>query len=157
MPEILTLEETKKRHKELWMWIAEETRKRKRKVMKWEFFLSHEEYETPDTYLCWCCKFAEDVQDIIKILSTLIPTECAFCPVKDWKENDFNGFTKLCNRGLYGDWWEVCKIDYEKAADLAEQIANLPFKKAFDITPEQAKMLRNKGFGEIYSIYEKER
>lgn len=149
---VLTIEETKKRYKEMWLWLAEETRRRKRVVEKEEFFLEHKEYDTP-LFNCWCCEFAKDTQNAISHLRLLLRLlDCDFCPIKDWQTKDL---AKSCTKGLYGKWLRALKKDdWQKAADLAERIANLPFKKAFDITPEQAKLLRDKGYGEIYSTEE---
>lgn len=147
MQKILTLEETQRRHKELWTWLAKETRKRKGNVEKNEFFDISKANELP-IHSCWCCEFAREAKTLLKNHEHY---RCTLCPLKD-KEICEESF---CKCRAFNDWL-LC-TDWQKAADLAEQIANLPFKKAFDITPEQAKMLRDKGYGEIYSIYEKER
>lgn len=143
MDKILTLEETQRRHKELWMWIAEETRKRKEKVKKDDFFLKHNEYGIPQNF-CWCCEFGGR-----HCLDVNIEHCYILCPIEKWGEN-----AKYCFyvNSLYQLW--LNEQDWQKAADLAEQIANLPFKKAFDITLEQAKLLRDKGYGKIYSVEE---
>lgn len=143
MTRILTLKRTQKRHRELWMWIAEETRKRKEKVKKDDFFLKHKEYEIPDNF-CWCCEFDKQHSFTVKTNHCYI-----LCPIEKWGRN-----VKHCGdeSSPYRAWRK--ETDWRKSADLAEKIANLPFKKAFDITPEQAKLLRDKGFGKIYSVEE---
>lgn len=142
MDRILTLEETQRRHKELWMWLAEETRRIEKKADKQDFFLT-QDCEIPENF-CWCCKFVNQSYINVKTKSCYI-----LCPIKKW-----GGDAIYCvdKNSLYELWEE--ERDWQKAADLAEQIARLPFKKAFDITPEQAKTLRDKGYGEIYSTEE---
>lgn len=141
---VLTIEETQRRHKELWLWIAKETKRRKRKVYKYELL-----FECMSSYVpynsCWCCEFERAVSGLLDIISG-----CSnLCPIEEWGEN-----AKGCmyRNSLYELWRR--EKDWQKAAEIAEQIANLPFKKAFDITPEQAKLLRDKGFGGIYSVEE---
>lgn len=147
---VLTIEETKKRHKELWMWIAEETRRRKKKVRGNEYFLFHQEYEAP-IFSCWCCEFCSRISDILYGWCN-----CDLCPVDKWGDliegSVLCGYPCMEKGAIHLSFME--EKDWQKAAEIAEQIANLPFKKAFDITPEQAKMLRDKGFGDIYSVEE---
>ena len=147
MSEILTLEETQELHKELWTWIAEKSRERKRQVYKSEFF--HEMnhcFDSDPKNFCWCCEFSAAVKNVLDI------SFCKCCPVKNWQSK---GKDYPCETGLYESWRKASEIgDWKKAADLAKLIANLPFRKAFDITPEQAKLLRDKGYGEIYSVEE---
>lgn len=144
---VLTFEETKKRHKEMWMWIAKRTAKKREAIDKNQYFEKNGISDIPAGY-CYCCDFDIALRRDI----SLITQYCKLCPVKNWGGEKADNLPFPCNRGLYRDWCE--ETDWQKAADLAEQIANLPLKKAFDITPEQAKLLRDKGFGEIYSTEE---
>ena len=101
----MTREETIKKHRELWRWIADETRKRKRTVFK---------HENPDIMVerpfnnCWLCAYAND---------------CDTCPIK-WGENckdcadDGSPFVEWSNSGH----------DWKARAYYADIIAELPEK-----------------------------
>lgn len=109
----LTKSEAIANHRKMWRWIATQTRKQKRKVEKWEYF---EHFKIPKEEipysLCYCCEY--DVG------------YCQKCPV-NWGRK-FNG---CCDKDEYSDGqglfalWRVT-ADWQKAAHLAEQIAELP-------------------------------
>lgn len=98
-------------HRKMWRWIAETARKEKRYVTKEEAF---DHFGWPHVHdNCWCCAYVE---------------KCAHeknCPIA-WPDGDC-----FAKGSLYRDWlWLVIKLKedstYLRAADLAEQIANLP-------------------------------
>lgn len=147
MQKILTFEETQKRHRELWMWLAEETRKRKEKVEEWEFFQKHKQYETPNAN-SWCCKLSIRIN---KLLKDDYFSGCVYCPIDEDAWGD-----ERCYRGLY-DYWDT-REDWQEAAEIAEEIANLPFGGRLEnFTTEDLKKLSDAGYGEIYTRELKER
>ena len=102
---------TIREHRKLWNWIADETLKQRRRVMKEEYFEVHkEEYPIIPHEECWCCEYSRE-------------DDCSDCPI-DWgKDKDkFIG----CTHSLYRDWVTCCTNEYIKASQIARQIAELP-------------------------------
>ena len=98
-------------HKRLWNWIADKTLELKRKVGKEEYFeamgIPAEEIPENECYACEKCN-----------------VRCSNCPI-DWSP------TKLCffSESIYKDWRSCPDTDYETAAKLAREIANLPWRE----------------------------
>lgn len=140
---ILTLEKTQTGHKEQWFWIAVNTYASREKVKPEDFTAKNNLTLHNDMY---CCEFRKRV---IEFLEKYIPCE-RLCPLLNW------GYCQQdCHCvSLYQDFFQ--EPNFKFAADIAQSISDLPFKKAFNITPEDAKKLRDAGFGEIYSVYELE-
>lgn len=129
----------------MWTWISKEGKARKDTIWKGEYFVNKGiDFDEIPFGCCWCCQFD-------KIVGGLLGKQrCVLCPIEKWGENEE---TCIFGKSIYSIW---CKeTDWQKSADLAERIANLPFKKVFDITPKQAELLRKKGYGEIYSREER--
>lgn len=105
----LSKQETIKRHRQMWNWIADESLKQKRCVRKSEVF-EHFKWKKCWCY-CWCCEYSN--------------SECARCPIL-WL---------TCEKcvdpdSLYKEWINTChNNNYLKASELAKQIANLPERK----------------------------
>lgn len=107
------------KHRTMWHWIADETRKKKRKVTKKEYFDYHNiPYEDRPLNLCFCCEYDES-DDII-----VGRRRCEFCPI-DWC-NDWGN--KDCNvaGSLFKQWLACNDKDWKRAAKLADKIAELP-------------------------------
>lgn len=118
---MLTLEETMKRHKELWDWVANETEKRKHVVSKKEYFNAHPDLRVPYSY-CWLCSYAMEQLEGTDPFSQ----KCSHCPV-DWGEdpsilpcsnNPDSPYVKWAHTSIGNDW--------SRAAELAREIANIP-------------------------------
>ena len=111
---MMTKAEAISNHRKLWHWIAEETRKLKRKVKKSEYFKQNNIPNEPiPAYFCYCCEYAEQFRD-----------DCTYCSI-DWgnTENECS-----CSYGLYLRWNACNDEDWKRAADLADKIAEMPEK-----------------------------
>ena len=98
-------------HKRLWNWIADKTLELKRKGYKDEYFkamgIPAEEIPENECYACEECN-----------------VRCSNCPI-NWSPF----WDCLSNRSPFWEW-EFCKNeDYETAAALAREIANLPWRE----------------------------
>lgn len=96
-------------HRKMWHWIAETTRKEKRYVTKEEAF---DHFGWPHVPVnCWCCAYIEKCN------------HAENCPIAWPGGNCFAEGSPFCD-------WLVIKFEgdsaYLRAADLADQIANLP-------------------------------
>lgn len=109
---VLTKEEAIKRHRMMWNWIAYETLKRKRRVYKSEAVKHFGWNPCMMVADCWCCTYDHKDNQL----------GCKNCPVV-WPSEHCMDCT---GGGLFKKWSLTAPIDYEKAADLAYQIANLP-------------------------------
>lgn len=120
----LTKEEAVRRHRELWNKIAElctgEFRAYEIKYVALEALGYDDPIEFPES-MCWACEYA--TYNAIHLHRTNKGT-CCFCPIK-WK-------TELCHDigGEYDMWTRyIWDGNYEKAAEMARVIANLPENK----------------------------
>ncbi len=93
----------------MWRWIAEESVKREKVVMKMNYFKEHPEYKKLPMKLCWCCEYVGN-------------DACSKCPLV-WPDNIFCIFD---NKGLYKKW--ISETNYKKAAKYAREIAELEEK-----------------------------
>lgn len=110
---MLTKEQALENHRRLWRHIAEKTRAEKRRVNKREAFKDI----WGDVWVangCWCCKYDAQFDSY----------SCTHCPVM-WGNGKYDDC--WCDNSEYREWRNTCKDkDWEKAAELAEKIANLP-------------------------------
>ena len=126
----LTKEEAVRRHRELWNEIAELCTEShfsscgfsvfKIKSMALNALGYDDPIKFPDS-MCWACEYA--IYNAIYLRRTNKGI-CCFCPIK-WK-------TELCydKDGEYDMWRRYIQDgNYEKAAEMARVIANLPEKK----------------------------
>lgn len=126
--EKLTKEEAVRRHRELWNKIAELCTSKdivmgigdsiKYMALK---SLGYDDPLCAPTNRCWACEYA--INNAIYLHRTNEGI-CCFCPIK-WK-------TELCHDegGEYDMWTRYIEDgNYEKAAEIARVIANLPEKK----------------------------
>ena len=120
----LTKEQAIREHRKMWHWIARETLKLKRKVSEQEYLLKFFEYEEliSDYILCDYAKGEMEKGDHAY--------SCLCCPI-DWGskcKHSCVDFSKDGDcKGLYLRWWD--SIDWQEAAALARQIAELPERK----------------------------
>lgn len=112
----LTKHKALSKHRKMWLWIADETSKQKRKVWRWEYFKAHGIMDVPHGKCCsYCCEYSNH--------------NCTHCLI------DWGGKLRTCihkdsiydRKGLYAQWNK--EPDYIKAAELAKQIAELPERK----------------------------
>lgn len=115
------MSDNERQSRHMWRWIAEETRRQKRHVEKFEYFLAFgiPKRERP---CCDCHACREAIQrardnhdsDIMK---------CSYCPI-DWN----NGKKCVEDGALFYDWRRA--RSYEDAAELAEKIAQMEWRNA---------------------------
>lgn len=118
--EKLTKEEAIRRHRLMWNYIADESARTRTRINKVDALI-HFRWEKMPFNLCWCCEYA--ICNTIYLHRT-IKDVCCFCPIK-WK-------TELCHdKGGEYDMWRryIQDGNYEKAAEMARVIANLPEKE----------------------------
>ena len=100
-------------HRKMWRWIADETKKRGRRVWKEEYFkaMNIPPENRPDTD-CYCCEYAGG--------------HCPDCPVELGGDFGHCSDRDTCGdwEGLYAQWANT--NDPEEAAWLARKIAELP-------------------------------
>ena len=99
------------KHRKMWHWIAKQTRKQKRKVCKLEYldFYNISDENKPSRY-CYACQY--DMQ---------IGNDCSHCPI-NWG----NSMCCLDDGSLYREWLACGGLNWERAAELADMIAELP-------------------------------
>ena len=103
----LTREEAIENHRKMWNWIADESIRQGQTVSVYEYF---EEMEIPydERPESWhLCEYANDI--------------CCCCPI-NWG----NDGSCLGDESLFTKWRKCDDSDYEEAARLAREIANLP-------------------------------
>ncbi|MCH5186818.1 MAG: hypothetical protein J1F63_00340 [Oscillospiraceae bacterium] len=115
--EKMTKAEAIANHRKMWNWIADETEKRQRCVSKDEYFYTVDIANRPHQR-CYCCEYSAQ--------NGILPFpeyDCGLCPVV-WP------FGGLCctpdEDGLYDCWCRTYGLDWQLAAELARQIAELP-------------------------------
>lgn len=119
--EKLTKQEAIRLHRLMWLWIAKETLKRKKKVYKFDYFDEMEiPFEDRPQDLCYCCEYDSQKYKVEEDF-------CKHCPL-DWKSeiDDLICVSKyrwLDKKGLFSQW--KGETDYKKCAELAREIANL--------------------------------
>lgn len=104
----MTREEAIKKHRELWHWIADETRRRKRTVFKNEN--SDVVKESPMNG-CWLCEYA-------------YANDCGICPIK-WGDDGED----CTDKGSPFKEWYDSGNDWKTRAYYADIIAELPEKE----------------------------
>lgn len=109
-------------HKKLWMWIANETRRKKRKINKIDYFLINHILDIPEN-TCYFCNFVHCVS--LKNNSINLGDPCQFCCPGNWANSK-----NTCSHSntLYTSFTFTSTYNWKKAADLAEQIANIPIR-----------------------------
>ena len=109
----MTREEAIRKHRELWHWIADETRRKHEKVEKGE---NPDVAEEGPVNSCWLCEYARQFPKFYY-------EYCYACPI--------NWGVKTCMKegSLYREWTYGFSLDYEELAKLADTIAELPEKE----------------------------
>ena len=104
--------------REMWIWIHEQTLKRRRKITEQDYFdyvkrVTGTELElNNNSFLCECNKKTRS-------------GECTDCPVQ-WVDSNYKNAEKCVGcSSLYQDWTNCKSDEYEKAALLAIQIAEV--------------------------------
>lgn len=120
----LTKEEAIANHRKMWNWIADETERQKRVVLKIDYFFMHGfSRENTPASLCYCCEYDRPRSD-----------SCKECPI-DWGSD--SSFVMCECRHHLGDKqgffakWDIASREnkWKAAAKYARIIANLPERK----------------------------
>lgn len=115
----LTREEAIANHRKMWNWIADETERLERVVLKPEYFKKHSisNNDIP-LHFCYCCSF--------DLHFWHLPL-CGACPI-NWGVNV--ELKSCCDKKTpYKKWGIIVHhypFDWKSAAKLAREIANLP-------------------------------
>lgn len=116
----MTKQEAIDKHRQMWRWIAEKTRERRKVVDKLDYFYETGQMSDKPWWLCWCCEYARSVCNNDNIVGDH-RAYCYLCPIQ-W----IGGFC-LAHTSAYYMWVEsFCKDDWEEAALMAALIAELP-------------------------------
>ncbi len=121
----ITLKDAVDGFRKQWNWMADETLRQKRKVEKEEYFDTQGIDERDRPILC--CYLCEYTHSLKKYNPDMVV--CNNCPI-NWGGKIGNCCSKDVrddDKGLYEEW-EKTNDDYEEAARLAREIANLPLK-----------------------------
>lgn len=111
MSRVLTKREAVRKHRSMWNWIADYIEEKKEVQCIPELKLIYvQEHNEMSLLLCYCCEYNEQLDN----------DDCKFCPVI-WGSNlsCSSREQSLYSRCLYETNWQ-------KQADIARQIANLP-------------------------------
>lgn len=119
----MTREKAIENFRAMWHWMADKSEKSKRKVAKIEYFMAHnfDILEIP-LHCCFLCEYAEE-----QFLRRDGNDKCEYCPI------DF-GYD-FCTAGagvdetIYDLWCDCLKKEWEEAARLCREIAELPEKE----------------------------
>ena len=111
----MTKKEAVENHRKMWLWIAEETLKRKKKMEKEDYFKEVRPGLKSVLNDCFCCQYVSNIGSNL----------CIKCPII-WDKT-------YCVDSRYCEW--LFELDYNLAAKYANDIANLPERpdKEFDI------------------------
>ena len=119
----LTKQEAIANHRKMWSWIADETQRQQRIVRK-EEYLNAFDIKDVLKFACYCCEYNRQCSEGLENYHG-----CDFCPV-DWGENRSDCLYLYDEQGeCVGDGLFECwrfAIDWQEAAELAREIANLP-------------------------------
>lgn len=122
----LTKQEAIENHRKMWNWIADETFKRRLAVSKVNYFEENKTEENLIPHLdCYCCEYScrYDCDGEEEL-------NCENCLFTWGTEKDRNSFFCEGERALYHEWKRaLMRGDYDCAACLARQIAELPEKE----------------------------
>ena len=124
----LTYEQTIEKHRRMWHWIADQTRKKQAAISKFEYIYEQGKADPEFTKkignnFCFLCKYAEQLR------TNKRTTICNYC-IGCW-----NGDTCVTDpdepdsAGLYTKWINAwSNNNWEQAATYADQMAELPLR-----------------------------
>lgn len=121
---MLSKEEAIRKHREMWNWIADRIKERKRSViidnLKREYVEQHNEYVV--SYNCYLCDYCIDMMD-----DEELKERCKYCPL-DWEsDGDEDGLYQCLENydemGLYAE--AKSTVVWEEQYKLCKKIANL--------------------------------
>ena len=107
----------------MWEWMAKRTEELKRKVVKIEYFWEHNILEIPMCY-CFLCEYANE-----QFINKGGEDYCEYCPIDFgydicMGEEEAEGTMRIFDR-----WYYCPREDWEEAARLCREIAELPEKE----------------------------
>lgn len=113
----LTFDEAVENHRKMWRWIAIQTLKKKRIVIKSEYIAAFNSQTILNN--CFCCEYTVQFHTGLN---------CLYCPI-EWNsyERFYNCERNRDSYGIYGRWYKT--KNYKEAALLAYKISKLPARK----------------------------
>lgn len=115
----LTREQAIAEHRKMWRWIATETEKESRKVLKQDYLEQNGYSGISLCYSCFLCEFTSQRDKWL---------DCSLCPI-DWDSEKDSGMCQYKSPrklGYYGEWLCTNYTEWQQAAELASIIAELP-------------------------------
>lgn len=129
------MSKNEKLHREMWHWIAEETRKQKEIVWRFAWFDAKDLCEDDILNCCFAC---QEAMDRAKTHGDLHGDffVCGYCPLT-WdtefgnREDEDASYVLCDNVGTLYDQWiaQSTHANWQEAADLADQIAEMEWKE----------------------------
>ena len=113
------MSDNERQFRRMWQWIAEETRRQKRYVEKFEYFYAFDISKGERPY-CDCYACEEGRQRARDNGRNSSSKECGYCPI-DWGKCD------CMEKGtLYDEWGDAYL--YEDIAEFAERISKMEWR-----------------------------
>ena len=132
----LTLNETIENHKKMWNWIADETERVRYKITKKDYMDEFiDSYSDIPEAFCYACHYAHHWSKG----SRACRDNCPFV----WERTHGPANEIKCHKSIFGDWVDTDPCDWERAAKLARQIANLPLTEKAKRILEKEKINMN--------------
>ncbi len=124
-------------HVKMWLWIANETRRRQRKVKKYEYFKAMEFNGQILQNSSFICDYVHHSDYVIARREDSDPgfdKPCKFCPI-DWcslnKQNECGSmYAPNCSVAFH--WDDSYSTDYKATAEIADRIAELKIKEEYE-------------------------
>lgn len=156
----MKLEDAQNKHKEMYEWISQKTQETKHYVAR-DCFLKQSKENKNIFNFDFCCEYAYRIIAFLGLENKKATTKeynsgtfgeafCRkFCPCT-W------GSAGTCYENKLVKEYDSLRVtEWERLSELSQEISELPFKGAFEISCEDAKLLREAGFGEVYSFEER--
>lgn len=116
----MTKQEAIDNHRQMWRWIAEKTRERRKAVDKIDYFYETGQMDVKPKFSCWCCEYARSVCNNDNIVGGH-RAYCYLCPIQ-WIGDNCTADTSEYHMWLISFYAD----DWEEAARWAAVIAELP-------------------------------
>ena len=122
-------------HRKLWNWIADETKRTRMCVYKFNAFV-HFGWRVDINNFCWACKYTRWKEQYCSKREEYVDGNCSEYCLIDWGRDAATGLPLACANmdpitcSAYDNWSDAFKANnWENAAKYAREIANLPERK----------------------------